>query len=64
MDFAGNLVSGGEVIGKERLESALVARVQAIDGLLEAKIGFGGLQGFEQVVGDGGEIPEERHCEI
>lgn len=42
VDFASDLVMRGEALGEEGLELALVADVEAVDGLFEAELAFGG----------------------
>jgi len=42
VNFAGDLVLRHEALGEKGLELALVANVEAVDGLLEAEVGFGG----------------------
>jgi hypothetical protein len=41
VDFAGNLVMGGEALGEQRLELPFIADIKAVDGLLEAEFVFG-----------------------
>ena len=61
MHFPRDVIMRRQPVGQKRLQGTLVARVQSVNRLLEAKVEFGSLQRFDNAIGDGGEIPEERH---
>jgi len=61
MDFPRDLVVSVQLVGEQGLERALVLGVQAVHRLLQPEVVLGRPGGGAEVVGEGAEVPLQRH---